>query len=179
MEIKDSVSYTEFLNVYKPPFLRNFTSFTLAKIVLKEDNHLVGILSEKNYFQDDVTGKFHTVDIQKDISGFSIKCNTCHEKSFSVCIHQFEVLKSQDIKSILLFGNMPDYQEELLLWSKKLDIQISKFKHLYELVLDGQVTNVLLVNHNFYTQNRLSKLRQNIESELFAPNDSSLLEDRG
>lgn len=73
---------------------------------------------------------------------------------------------------------MPDYQEELLLWSKKLDIQISKFKHLYELVLDGQVTNVLLVNHNFYTQNRLSKLRQNIESELFAPNDSSLLEDQ-
>lgn len=47
LEIKDSVSYTEFLNVYKPPFLRNFTSFTLAKIVLKEDNHLVGILSEK------------------------------------------------------------------------------------------------------------------------------------
>ncbi|MBK9042746.1 MAG: DEAD/DEAH box helicase [Saprospiraceae bacterium] len=178
LEIVDSVSYAEFLNVYKPPFLRNFTSFTLEKIVLRDENHLSGYLSEKNYFQDEVSGKWHNVDIKKSDFGFSIKCNTCSEKSFSVCIHQYEVLKSQDIKSILLFGNMPDYQEELLLWSKKLDIQISKFKHLYELVLDGQVTNVLLVNHNFYTQNRLSKLRQNIESELFAPNDSSLLEDQ-
>src|SRR5690606_18691599 len=97
---------------------------------------------------------------------FRIKCHTCTDNSFSLCVHQYEVVKHQDIKSILLSGVIPDFQEEVKQWAKKSSISEAKFRALYEIRLNGHSSEPFLVNNQFFTHQKLEKLKQRIEKEL-------------
>jgi len=168
LPVKDVHAYIEFLNVYKPPFLRNFTSLVLENIVLTEKGHLEFRISEKHYFQEGKSDLIHKVDIQQSDEEFSIKCQTCKESSVSMCIHQYEVMKHQDVKAILLFGNMPDYDQEIQYWSKKYSIVPSKFVQLYEIHLEGQQTKAVLVNLQFFTQQKMGALQKQIGDQILS-----------
>ncbi|MFZ1705248.1 MAG: DEAD/DEAH box helicase [Saprospiraceae bacterium] len=170
IDVRDANTYQEFLIVYKPPFLRNFTSLAMNKIVLKKEKLLQCHLSEKHYFEDDRPEKVHIVYIIKTDTSFQIKCNSCQEKSFSVCIHQYESLKHHDIKFILFEGKIPDFIAEVRGWARKMDIVPEKFIQLYEIVIENQKTKAVLVNLNFYTAQKLFKLQTQIDTEFYHQN---------
>lgn len=175
LPVKDSNGYAEFLNMYKPPFLRNFTALTLDKIVLKKQDQVEGHISEKHYFQDGQPEKNHKVDLRFEDGTFQVRCQHCQEESFSLCLHQYELIKHHDIKTMLLFGKIPDYKEEVEGWSRKTGISPEKFKVLYELVIEGQKTKAVLVNQRFFPNRRLIQLREKIEAEVLNSRDESML----
>lgn len=166
LPISDLASYLEFLNIYKPPFTRQFSTLALEKIIIKNQNVLENIVVEKQMFQDDKNAPEHKVTLDKNEEGFRIKCHTCDDHSFSLCMHQYEVIKHPEIKSILLSGNMPDYEEAVRYWAKKSSVSEAKFKALYEVRWSNGHSEPSLVNNQFYTEQKLEKLQQKIEKEL-------------
>ena len=166
LPIKDSNGYAEFLNLYKPPFLRHFTALTLDKIVLKKHDNVEGHISEKHYFQDGQPEKIHKVDLRFDEGKFQVRCHHCHEESFALCLHQYELIKHHDIKTMILFGRIPDFDSEAESWARKTGISVDKFKVLYELIIEGQKTKAVLVNQRFFPNRKLIQLREKIEAEV-------------
>ena len=165
LPIHDLASYIDYLNVYKPPFVRQFSSLNIEKIVLKHNLHIDIELSEKQVFEEMNENPKHVVSLKQEGDAFQILCQTCEEDSFSMCVHQYEVLKNQDIKTMVQTGHVPDYNEESEKWAKKTNISVQKFRILYEIRWAEQKTMPFLVNQHFLSTQKLEKLTQRIEAD--------------